>query len=61
MGVLSLIGNTANFLATPLIVSSVLAFAMYPNQCVTSQRTMVHLVYAGHLLYWQRRLWLKVY
>lgn len=57
--VLSLIGNTANFSTAPLRVSSVLAFAIYQNQYVARQRTMVHLVYTGHPLYWQWKLWLE--
>lgn len=57
--VLNLIGNTANFSTTPLRVSSVLAFAIYQNQYVARQRTMVHFVYTGHSLHRQWRLWLE--
>lgn len=55
--VLNLVGNTANFSVTPLTFS-VLAFAIYQNQCI-ARRTLVHLVYTGHLLYWQWGFWLE--
>lgn len=52
-------GKIAKFSTAPLRGSSVLASAIYQDQYVARQRTMIHLVHTGHSLYWQQRLWLE--